>query len=113
MGSKYDGPISPHEPLSRIAPESPLYERHDRPYSQYPAIQAAPAPPQAGLKRDFGNAFTGAEARLSERLHDGMRPSSSHQNHADDDDDNGMRHVMIYKRAAGNQQAREFPAKEE
>jgi hypothetical protein len=104
--------------VSRIAPplHSPSYERapeRSNSYNQH--VAQAPLPTLAEAtrngKRSFDAVFSSASAAASQPLFNGMRPSSSHDNTRDDEDDMDMEQMkMNYKRADGTNYVRELPA---
>jgi hypothetical protein len=120
---KFESSSSPAGPLSsapRIAPplSSPSYPERPSTYGQY----SAPAPPAVpelarSAKRPFDSVFSSAS--FTQPLHNGMRPTSSHQPQAStmtaDDDDESLSFEalrMQYKRADGTSFSRELPALE-
>lgn len=121
---KYESQSSPAGPLpsaSRIAPPlpSPSYQERPPTYSQYSAPAPPPAVPELARsgKRPFDSVFSSAS--FTQPLHNGMRPTSSHQLQGstttpDDDDDSVSIEAlrMQYKRADGTSYSRELPALE-
>jgi len=121
---KYESLSSPAGPLSsaaRMAPAlpSPSYQERPPTYGQYPAPTPPPAVPELARsgKRPFDTVFSSAS--FTQPLHNGMRPSSSHQAQGstatpDDDDDSVSIEAlrMQYKRADGTSYSRELPALE-
>ncbi|KAE8449730.1 hypothetical protein EG329_007505 [Mollisiaceae sp. DMI_Dod_QoI] len=122
---KYDSASSPPAPLSAIkinAPPlpSPSYPRaQDGPssYNQYstplPAVDPVRDSARNG-KRPFDTVFN-SDASMKP-LHNGMRPSSSHEPNVDDDEDDKdflgkqQQLLMSYKRADGTAHSRQMPA---
>lgn len=105
----------------RIAPPLPSPSFPERPptYCQYSTPAPPPAVPELARsgKRPFDSVFSSAS--FTQPLHNGMRPTSSHQPQGsaatpDDDDDSvpieALR--MQYKRADGTSYSRELPALE-
>jgi hypothetical protein len=122
---KYESLSPPAGPLSsaaRMAPAlpSPSYPERPPTYGQYSAPAPTPTVPELARsgKRSFDTVFSSAS--LSQPLHNGMRPTSSHQAQGltttpdDDDDDSVSIEVlkMQYKRADGTSYSRELPALE-
>jgi len=100
---------SPPGPLSSIhsiAPPllSPGFDRsreHSGPYNQYPVPAPAPAPLETTRngKRTFDATFDSTP--ISQPLYNGMRPSTSHEESLEDDDDQQPAQ-LAYKRADGS-----------
>jgi hypothetical protein len=121
---KYESLSSPAGPLTsaaRMAPPlpSPSYQERPTTYSQYSAPAPTPAVPELARsgKRPFDTVFSSAS--FTQPLHNGMRPTSSHQAQGsattpDDDDDSVSIEAlrMQYKRADGTSYSRELPALE-
>lgn len=114
---EYESLTSPPGPLSsvnRIAPplHSPNYERAPERSSSFSQPTTQPLPPLAEAtrngKRSFDAVFSAASAAATQPLYNGMRPSSSH-NQAQDDDDELGDVKMSYKRADGTDYTRELP----
>lgn len=121
---KYESMSSPAGPLpsaGRMAPSlpSPSYQERPATYGQYSGSAPAPAVPELARssKRPFDKVFSSAP--YTQPLHNGMRPTSSHQqqgsttNMEDDDDSVSIEALrMQYKRADGTSYSRELPALE-
>jgi hypothetical protein len=115
----FESLTSPPGPLSvnRIAPplHSPSYERAPERSSSYsqPATQPLPTLAEATRngKRSFDAVFSAASAAASQPLYNGMRPSSSHNQPQEDDEEVDIEAMkMNYKRADGSNYVRELPA---
>lgn len=112
--SKYEGLSSPSVPLSSfrsLAPPlpSPIQERGpEQPsyYNQPVAPQYAQEPPRIGSKRGYEVALDSSSH--TERLFNGLRPSSPQE----DDEDEPLLHKMEYKRAGGEIIVRPAPEME-
>ncbi len=116
---EYDSVTSPPGPLSsvnRIAPplRSPNYERAPERSGSYSQHVVQPLPPLAEAtrngKRSFDAVFSAASAASTQPLYNGMRPSSSHNQPQDDEEDNEVEIKMDYKRADGSNCVRPLPA---
>jgi hypothetical protein len=115
----HDSLTSPPGPLSsvnRIAPplRSPNYERAPERSNSYSHVPTALPPlgePTRNGKRSFDDVFSAASAASTQPLYNGMRPSSSH-NQAQDDEEDTVDLRMNYKRADGSNYVRELPALE-
>jgi len=100
--------------VNRIAPplHSPHYERAPERSSSFSQPVTKPLPPLAEAtrnnKRSFDAVFSTVSAAATQPLYNGMRPSSSH-NQAQDDDDELGDVKMSYKRADGTDYTRELP----
>lgn len=120
---KYENISSPAGPLQRpshLAPPLPSPSYHDRPksFNHYPKPDPGPAPivPELGRtgKRTFDSVFSASS--LTQPLHNGMRPSSSHYSQdpntaiEEDEDSISMEALrMQYRRADGSSYSRELP----
>jgi hypothetical protein len=121
---KYESLPSPAGPLSsagRMPPSlpSPSYQERPTSYGQYSGPTPAPPVPELARsgKRPFDTVFNSAP--YTQPLHNGMRPTSSHQPQGstasmeDDDDSVSIEALrMQYKRADGTSYSRELPALE-
>lgn len=112
---KYESLSSPVGPLSassRVASglPSPVYQDRSN-YNSFPPPPSASETQRAGVKRSFDTVFSGRT--YNQPLHNGMRPSSSHNVSAgfDDNEEISMEaFTMQYRRADGTPQNRELPA---
>ncbi|KAJ5032924.1 uncharacterized protein L3040_009513 [Drepanopeziza brunnea f. sp. 'multigermtubi'] len=130
LNEKPDGFHASPAPLSALnhfsqPPPSPRSDRLPS-YSLYPpppvplvpAIAASPAPAEplhAGSKRSYDSTFS--SSAITQPLHNGMRPGSSHGEAAFDDDDDEEdeemnRPKMTYKRADGSDFIRSLPSQD-
>jgi len=122
---KYDSASSPPAPLSAVKANAPPLPSTSYPraqeapssYSQYsnplPAVDPVRDSARNG-KRPFDTVFN-SDASMKP-LHNGMRPSSSHEPNVDDDEDDKdflgkqQQLLMSYKRADGSAHSRQMPA---
>lgn len=117
LESKYENMSSPIGPPSaniRVANglTSPGYPERSNSYGSFAQPLSATEAPRAGAKRPYDAVFSGNS--YNQPLHNGMRPSSSHNGPAGylDNEDMTMddQHKMRYKRADGTPNTRELPA---
>jgi hypothetical protein len=107
------GPLSASNRMSTSSLPSPGYPERSGSYSSYPPAPSATETPRAGSKRSYDSVFSGGT--YNQPLHNGMRPSSSHNASAgylDNEDISMEAFTMRYKRADGTPQNRELPALE-
>jgi hypothetical protein len=112
MEAKYESLASPQAPLTSIrslAPPmtSPVHERapeYPPFFSSYTAAQPPLEPTRNGGKRPLDHAFSSSSN--PQRLQNGRRPSSTHEN---EDDDMEIVVPLEYKRADGNIIKRNLP----